>query len=110
MGGSQTLTVTIDVRGQRPPAKAVDLAGKHGQKIAAAGTPTLAVTHRGVIRAIFAEATGWDMRGKPPARLEWDAAHLFTLAASLADKPRLDIGMPHVVWPPLGFRRLCQRS
>jgi broad specificity phosphatase PhoE len=41
--------------------------------------PTLAVTHRGVIRAILAYATGWDMCGKPPARLEWDAVHLFTL-------------------------------
>ncbi|HEU4440526.1 MAG TPA: histidine phosphatase family protein [Burkholderiales bacterium] len=45
--------------------------------VAQAGEPTLAVTHRGVIRALFAEATGWDMRGKPPARLEWDAVHLF---------------------------------
>jgi probable phosphoglycerate mutase len=41
--------------------------------------PTLAITHRGVIRAILAHATGWDMRGKPPARLEWDAVHFFTL-------------------------------
>ena len=44
--------------------------------------PTLAVTHRGVIRAILAEATGWDMRGKPPARLDWDAVHLFMLDAA----------------------------
>jgi probable phosphoglycerate mutase len=43
--------------------------------------PTLAITHRGVIRAILAHATGWDMRGKPPARLEWDAVHLFMLDA-----------------------------
>jgi len=43
--------------------------------------PTLAVTHRGVIRAVFASATGWDMRGKPPARLEWDAVHLFDAKA-----------------------------
>jgi broad specificity phosphatase PhoE len=49
--------------------------------VAAAGVPTLAVTHRGVIRAIFAEAAGWDMRGKPPARLEWDAVQLFELDA-----------------------------
>ena len=49
------------------------------RELAAAGLPTLAVTHRGVIRAILAEATGWDMRGKPPARLEWDAVHLFRL-------------------------------
>jgi hypothetical protein len=32
-----------------------------------------------VIRAILAEATGWDMRGKPPAKLEWDAVHFFSL-------------------------------
>ena len=46
---------------------------------AQAGQPTLAVTHRGVIRALFAEATGWDMRGKPPARLDWSAVHVFSL-------------------------------
>lgn len=39
--------------------------------------PTLAVTHRGVIRAVFASATGWDMLGKPPAKLDWSAVHLF---------------------------------
>ena len=48
-------------------------------EVGAQGTPTLAVTHRGVIRAILAHASGWDMRGKPPARLEWDAVHLFLL-------------------------------
>jgi broad specificity phosphatase PhoE len=47
--------------------------------LAQAGQPTLAVTHRGVIRALFAEATGWDMRGKPPARLDWSAVHVFSL-------------------------------
>jgi broad specificity phosphatase PhoE len=50
------------------------------REVAAAGRPTLAVTHRGVIRAILAEATGWDMRGKPPAKLDWRAVHLFRLA------------------------------
>ena len=49
--------------------------------------PTLAVTHRGVIRALFAEASGWDMRGKPPAKLEWDAVHLFQVDES---------GAPHI--------------
>ena len=48
-------------------------------EIAGAGTATLAITHRGVIRAVFAEASGWDMRGKPPAKLDWDAVHLFSL-------------------------------
>jgi probable phosphoglycerate mutase len=43
--------------------------------------PTLAVTHRGVIRAVLAAATGWDMCGAPPAKLDWSACHLFRLAA-----------------------------
>ena len=51
------------------------------REIAAAGVPTLAVTHRGVIRAILAEASGWDMRGKPPAKLDWRAVHFFLLDA-----------------------------
>jgi probable phosphoglycerate mutase len=49
------------------------------REIANEGKPTLAVTHRGVIRAILAEASGWDMRGKPPARLDWEGVHFFLL-------------------------------
>lgn len=48
-------------------------------EIAAAGAPTAAFTHKGVIRAVFALATGWDMLGKPPHKLSWSAAHLFRL-------------------------------
>ncbi|HEX3881157.1 MAG TPA: histidine phosphatase family protein [Stellaceae bacterium] len=47
--------------------------------LAERGEPTAAITHKGVIRAVFAEAAGWDMLGKPPVRLSWDAAHLFRL-------------------------------
>lgn len=49
------------------------------REVAAAGVPTLAITHKGVIRAIFAAASGWDMTGKPPAKLDWRAAQFFTL-------------------------------
>ena len=41
--------------------------------------PRLAITHRGVIRALLAQAFDWDMRGKPPAKLQWDAVHLFRI-------------------------------
>jgi broad specificity phosphatase PhoE len=51
-------------------------------EIAAAGRSTGAVTHKGVIRAVFALATGWDMLGKPPCRLSWSAAHCFRLDRS----------------------------
>ena len=45
--------------------------------LALLGEPTLAITHRGVIRAVLAAATGWDMLGAPPAKLDWSAFHLF---------------------------------
>jgi probable phosphoglycerate mutase len=48
-------------------------------EIAAAGRPVGAVTHKGVIRAMLALATGWDMRGAAPFHLDWRAAHLFEL-------------------------------
>ena len=49
---------------------------------AAAASPTLAVCHRGVIRVVFAAAYGWDMLGKPPAKLDWGALQVFTLDRS----------------------------
>jgi len=52
-----------------------------GTWLAGIAEPTLAITHRGVIRAVLAAASGWDMRGKPPAKLDWSAVHLFRLAA-----------------------------
>ena len=56
-------------------------------EIAQSGRPTAAVTHKGVIRAVLALATGWDMRDKPPHRLDWSAAHLFRLDKS--GEPRI---------------------
>jgi broad specificity phosphatase PhoE len=47
--------------------------------IARDGAPVAAVAHKGVIRALFALATGWDMRAKPPQRLAEDAVHLFEI-------------------------------
>ncbi len=39
--------------------------------------PTVAVTHKGVIRALVALATDWRMLGPEPVALSWSAAHLF---------------------------------
>jgi probable phosphoglycerate mutase len=51
-------------------------------RVAAAGVATGAITHKGVIRAVLALATGWEMTSKPPERLNWDALHLFRLDKS----------------------------
>jgi probable phosphoglycerate mutase len=69
-------------------------------EIAAEGRPVVAVTHKGVIRAVLARATGWDMQGKPPARLSWDAAHLFRLAADGSPRvERLNLALAAMVSP-----------
>jgi broad specificity phosphatase PhoE len=41
--------------------------------------PTVLVTHKAVIRALYALATGWTMIGKPPAKLRLHCAQLFRL-------------------------------
>jgi probable phosphoglycerate mutase len=49
-------------------------------EIASGGRDTLCVTHRGVFRAVYAAARGWDMTGEPPDALDLYALHVFTLA------------------------------
>ncbi|HLI10218.1 MAG TPA: histidine phosphatase family protein [Alphaproteobacteria bacterium] len=56
-------------------------------RLAGEGRSVAAVTHKGVIRAVLALATGWDFQAKPPARLDWSCAHLFTLTAD--GRPRI---------------------
>jgi probable phosphoglycerate mutase len=39
--------------------------------------PVVAVSHKAAIRALLALATGWDMLGRPPHKLDWNCAHFF---------------------------------
>ena len=43
--------------------------------------PTVLVTHKAVIRALYALASGWTMIGKPPAKVRPNCAQVFRLAA-----------------------------
>lgn len=49
--------------------------------LAALTAPTVAVTHKGVLRALYALATGWDMKAKPADKLLAGRAHAFHVAA-----------------------------
>ena len=49
--------------------------------------PTIAVTHKGVLRALYALASGWDMTGKPVQKLLNRCAHQFEIDA--AGEPRI---------------------
>lgn len=44
------------------------------------GQDRIAVTHKGVIRAVFAAAMEWNMLGKPPVKLMWEHAHIFDVS------------------------------
>jgi broad specificity phosphatase PhoE len=41
--------------------------------------PTIAVTHKGVIRALKSLAYQWDMTDKSPVSFDWGSAHLFQI-------------------------------
>ena len=41
---------------------------------------TIFVTHKGVLRALYAMATGWDMTSDPPQKLHNGRAHSFDIA------------------------------
>lgn len=50
-------------------------------RLALGGRDSGAVTHKGIIRCIYALASDWDMRGESPLEFDWDALHEFELDA-----------------------------
>ena len=48
-------------------------------EVAAGGQPTVAVCHKGVMRALYALAIDWDMVRDPPTKLNADLAQVFAL-------------------------------
>ena len=65
--------------GESPRAVQARLAPWLGE-IARAGRDVLAITHKGVIRALYAQATGWPMLGRMPTRLDFTGLQIFVLA------------------------------
>ncbi len=56
-------------------------------ELAQTGEPALAVTHRGVIRVLMAQALGWDMLGKAPVKLQRNAMHVFQIQPDGSVRP-----------------------
>ena len=50
-------------------------------ELAARDASAVAVTHKGVIRALLAAAHDWPMLGRPPVKLNWDCLQVFPLRA-----------------------------
>ncbi len=62
--------------------------------VAARGRPAGAVAHQGIIRAALSLATGWEMVGKPPVKMDWAAVHVFSAGADGALRvERLNISL-----------------
>lgn len=52
------------------------------KRLAKAKNPTVAVCHKGIIRAVYAMASGWDLVSAPPEKLRGSAAHYFRVGDS----------------------------
>ena len=50
------------------------------RRVAEERVDTIAVCHKGIIRALLALATGWSMLGRQPHKLDWSSLHCFRLA------------------------------
>jgi len=55
-----------------------------------------AVTHKGVIRAVYAAARGWDMMGKIPDKLDWHCLQVF----QYSDEAGFSVEALNVPLPP----------
>ena len=63
--------------GGESPRAAMARIGGWAVAVAQAGEPVVAVSHKAAMRALLALATGWDMTGRPPVKLDWRALHYF---------------------------------
>ena len=61
--------------------------------LAALAAPTIAVTHKGVLRALYALATGWDMKAKAPDKFLNGHAHAFSVTHGTPTVAALNIAL-----------------
>ena len=63
--------------GGESPRTTMARIGVWAGSIARTGEPVVAVSHKAAIRALLALATGWNMLGRPPHKLDWRSVHFF---------------------------------
>ena len=57
---------------------------------------TLSVSHKAAIRALLALATGWQMTGRPPIKLDWRCLHFFAVDGDGTDGVKLTLERANV--------------
>ncbi len=55
--------------------------------------PTIAICHKGVLQAIYALASGWQMSGKPPIKFKHGEAYLFLLNSGTLIEEKMNIAL-----------------
>lgn len=80
--------------GGESPRIAMDRIAGWAREIARTGQPVVAVSHKAAIRALLALATGWDMTGRMPVKLDWKCLHVFAAHANgnvTLDRPNVPL-------------------
>jgi probable phosphoglycerate mutase len=80
--------------GGESPRMAMERLSNWAGALAASGEPAVAVTHKAAIRALLALATGWDMTGRQPVKLDWRCLHFFAARADgsvTLDQPNVSL-------------------
>lgn len=63
--------------GGESPRMVMARIGQWTSEVARSNEPVVAVSHKAAIRALLALATGWDMTGRQPLKLDWRCVHFF---------------------------------
>lgn len=74
---AERLGVDFHPPGGESPRQVMERVGGWMAERAASGEHAVAVVHKAVLRAVLALATGWDMTGRQPVKLDWRALHVF---------------------------------
>lgn len=76
---NEALGLDFQTPGGESPRDVLDRVQRWLSRVSLRSSSMVAVTHKGVIRALLAAACGWDMTSKPPIRLQSDALQRFAI-------------------------------
>lgn len=83
--------------GGESPRMVMTRLGRWTSDIARTREPVVAVAHKAVLRALLALATGWDMTGRQPIKLDWSCLHFFVAEQDgrvRLERPNVSMAVP----------------
>ena len=83
--------------GGESPRQVMARLGDFTAELARNGRPAVIVAHKAVLRALLALATGWDMTGRQPVKLDWHCLHYFAATPDgrvTLERPNVTLATP----------------